>query len=160
MILMVQPSNKFSDLAARNGKIIGLISLSAKFVVNVTGDVDTSDVKECLNQQKCVIGCNLNLTLPVSAAAYIESGSILKGLIHSVGIEEVGVISSQFDIDLQVTKNILNTLVNSFRPQGNKILQNGQEIDVNKLSKHLISDVMMSIRKDHLFVGLVLPDKE
>lgn len=69
-------------------------------------------------------------------------------------------ISSQFDIDLQVTKNILNTLVNSFRPQGNKILQNGQEIDVNKLSKHLISDVMMSIRKDHLFVGLVLPDKE
>ena len=84
----------------------------------------------------------------------------MKGLIHSVGIEEVGVISSQFDIDLQVTKNILNTLVNSFRPQGNKILQNGQEIDVNKLSKHLISDVMMSIRKDHLFVGLVLPDKE
>ena len=77
-----------------------------------------------------------------------------------MGIEEVGVISSQFDIDLQVTKNILNTLVNSFRPQGNKILQNGQEIDVNKLSKHLISDVMMSIRKDHLFVGLVLPDKE
>ena len=84
----------------------------------------------------------------------------MKGLIHSVGIEEVGVISSQFDIDLQVTKNILNTLVNSFRPQGNKILQNGQEIDVNKLSKHLINDVMMSIRKDHLFVGLVLPDKE
>lgn len=46
---MVEPSNIFSDLAARNGKIIGLISLSAKFVVNVTGDIDTSDVKECLN---------------------------------------------------------------------------------------------------------------
>lgn len=123
---MVEPSNIFSDLAARNGKIIGLISLSAKFVVNVTGDIDTSDVKECLNQEKCVVGCNLNITLPLSAAIYIEAGSILKGLIHSVGIEELGVISSEFDINLSVTKNILNTLVNSFRPQGNNILQKGQ----------------------------------
>ena len=48
VILMIEPSNKFSDLAVRNGKVIGVISISAKFIVNVTGDVDTSDVDSCL----------------------------------------------------------------------------------------------------------------
>lgn len=80
----------------------------------------------------------------------------MKGLIHFVGIEKIEVISSEFEIDLGVTKTILGTLINSFRPQGNKILQEGIEIDldIKQLRPYNLTDMMMSVKKDYINVGV------
>jgi hypothetical protein len=37
VILVIQPSNRFSHLYIRNGKMVAVLSLSIKFVVNNTG---------------------------------------------------------------------------------------------------------------------------
>ena len=40
VLLMIEPSSKFSHLYIRAGKIVAAVSLSIRFVVNVTGTVD------------------------------------------------------------------------------------------------------------------------
>lgn len=92
--MLVEPSNTFSSLFVRNGKISAVLSVSIKFVVYLTGDSSTYEVHDCIKSKDCVVGCNLNITIPFSAALYIESGALLKGLIHNVGIEKLEVISS------------------------------------------------------------------
>lgn len=37
VILLIEPSNRFSHLYVRDGKILAAMSLSIKFVVNLTG---------------------------------------------------------------------------------------------------------------------------
>ena len=85
VILLIEPSSKFSHLYIRGGKIVAAVSLSIQFVVNVTGKAE-DDAKNCLKSGDCVVACNLNATLPLSAALHINSGSVAHGLLHSITI--------------------------------------------------------------------------
>lgn len=86
--MLVEPSSKFSHLYIRNGRIVAALSLSVKFVVNVTASVNQTAV-ECLETGDCVIATDLNITLPLAIAAHIDSGSIMHGLVHSISIEKI-----------------------------------------------------------------------
>ena len=136
--------------------MVAALSLSVKFVVNVTQDTSDKDVYECLANGNCVVGCDLNMTIPLSAALGIHNGPLLKGLINSITVSSIQIISSKVDIDLTSLTSIFNTLIGSFRPQINKSIQEGIELDISPLSKYKIVDLLMSIKKDHLFLGVNL----
>lgn len=123
-----------------------------QFVVNVTGRGDSVD--ECVGKGDCVVACDLNVTLPLSAALYGSGGLYLNGLVNYVGVEEIEVLSSEINISVKTLKNILNTLVDSFRPQINAELQQG--IDISNITQLLpVQDLFLQIRKDHLFLGVI-----
>lgn len=67
-----------------------VLSLSIKFVVNVTGDSSTTDVNKCLEKQACVVATDLNMTLPLSATLKLNSTSV-QGLLHSAAFYDVRV---------------------------------------------------------------------
>jgi len=50
----------------RSGRIVTVISLSVKFVINVTETIQ--DRTQCIEEKGCVVACNLNMTLPLSLA--------------------------------------------------------------------------------------------
>lgn len=91
VILLIEPSSKFSHLYIRAGKIVAAVSLSIKFVVNVTGRAE-DDAKTCLLNGDCTIACDLNATLPIAAALHVDKGSVLHGLLHSITIEQLYVL--------------------------------------------------------------------
>jgi len=88
--LVITPATKFEHLLVHSGRIITVLSLSIQFVVNVTGDASTTDVKKCLKAQACVVATDLNMTLPLSLALKVNSTTVL-GLLHSASFYDVSV---------------------------------------------------------------------
>ena len=67
------------------------MSLSVKFVVNVTGT--TPNVTDCLVRKDCVTACDLNITLPLSLSLQMNKTDLL-GFIQSVALHQIEVVSS------------------------------------------------------------------
>lgn len=67
---MVSSSDRYSHLYIRNGKFVTAVSVSIKFVVNNTGRVEP--INECIQGGRCIVACDLNATLPFSAAVHIQ----------------------------------------------------------------------------------------
>jgi len=63
---MIEPSTTYEHLLIRSGRLISVLSLSIKFVVNVTGEI--VDPVECIKEKGCAIACDLNMTMPLSVA--------------------------------------------------------------------------------------------
>ena len=95
----------------RSGRMVTAMSLSVKFVVNTTKTIH--DTKECIDAGKCIVACDLNLTLSASLILKVEQ-QLVHGLIHSVSVYEVGVISSVIDVNTAGLKTIFNSLIGSF----------------------------------------------
>lgn len=89
---MIEPSTKYEHLFVRAGRVFTVMSLSVKFVVNVTGS--TSNVTDCIEKSDCVIACDLNMTLPLSASVKLNKTDI-KGLLQSVSLYDIQVIFSR-----------------------------------------------------------------
>jgi hypothetical protein len=90
-VLVVTPATKFEHLLVHSGRIVTVLSLSIKFVVNVTGDASTSDVNKCIEAKACVVGTDLNMTLPLSLALKVNSTTVL-GMLHSASFYDVSVL--------------------------------------------------------------------
>ena len=75
----------------RSGRMVSALSLSVKFVVNLTNSAIETD--ECIKTAKCVVACDLNLTLSASLILKIKQ-RIVHGLIHTLSIYEIGVINA------------------------------------------------------------------
>lgn len=46
-------------------------------------------------------------------------------------------------------------MVGSFRPQINQQLQGGMALDISKLEKYGVEEVLMSIKKNYAAIGMV-----
>lgn len=66
VFLLITPATKYEHLLVRSGRIVTVISLSVKFVVNVTESIQNRT--QCIEEKGCVVACNLNMTLPLSLA--------------------------------------------------------------------------------------------
>lgn len=66
-----------------------MLSLSIKFVVNVTETIQ--DRKQCIEEQGCVVACDLNMTLPLSMSLNLNISHAL-GLLHSVSFYDAQVL--------------------------------------------------------------------
>jgi len=86
---MIEPSTKFEHLLIRSGRLVSIISLSVKFVVNIAGK--TNDATECLLKNECVVACNLNITLPLSLSLSITALKLYRALIHTASFYDISV---------------------------------------------------------------------
>ena len=115
----------------RSGRMVTALSLSAKFVVNLTSTAMETD--ECIKTGKCVVACDLNLTLTASLILKVKQ-QIIHGLIHGLSIYEVGVIDSVIDVNTASLKSIFNSLVGSFvSPINSQLVLDGIKIPQNIL---------------------------
>jgi hypothetical protein len=88
VFLVVSPSTKYEHLLLRSGRLVTVLSLSVKFGVNLTGKPLPAD--QCLASKDCLIACDLNMTLPLSAS--LKAGSKLAyGLLHSANFYDISV---------------------------------------------------------------------
>lgn len=55
----------------------------------------------------------------------------------------------------EALKKILNTMVGSFRPQINKQIQDGIHLDISKLEKFDVENILMTTKKNYAAVGVV-----
>jgi hypothetical protein len=58
------------------------------------------------------------------------------------------------EVQTEQLKKILNTMVGSFRPQINKQIQTGMQIDISALEKYEVEKVLMIPKKDYISVGI------
>lgn len=89
MFLLIEPASRYSSLFIRSGRMITTLSLSVRFVVNNTG-VPGQNETQCIAEGKCIVACNLNMTLPLSAAVKVDR-NLLYGLIHAVSFYDITV---------------------------------------------------------------------
>jgi hypothetical protein len=90
---MVTPSTSYEHLLVHSGRIVTVINLSIKFVVNVTENV--SNIDECLRQHACEVATDLNMTLPLSLSLKMNLKTIV-GMLHSASFYKVGVLFPLF----------------------------------------------------------------
>ena len=72
----------------RSGRLVSVVSLSVKFVVNVTGNIDNGT--ECIQKGFCEVACDLNITLPISLSLKVNKTSVV-GLVHNLNLAEIEV---------------------------------------------------------------------
>lgn len=73
----------------------------------------------------------------LSAAVKFPHVNFVQGLIQSIQMVETSVLSHAdgVDVDTNSLQKVLNTLIGSFRPQINKQLQEGIEVDLSKIEQ-------------------------
>jgi len=52
-------------------------------------------------------------------------------------------------------KKILNTMIGSSRPQINQLIQTGIKLDLSKVEKYDVKEVLMLTKKDYAAIGVV-----
>ena len=72
----------------RSGRIVTVVSLSVKFVINVTETIQ--DRTQCIEEKGCVVACNLNMTLPLSLALNLNE-TFAQGMLHGVSFYDIQV---------------------------------------------------------------------
>ena len=80
MFLVVTPSTRFEHLVVRSGRIVTVLSLSVKFVVDLEGN--STNKTQCIEDQDCVVACDLNMTIPLSLALK-ASLTTITAMLHS-----------------------------------------------------------------------------
>ena len=73
----------------RSGRIVTVINLAVKFVVNITQNPH-EDADQCIKSKGCIIACNLNMTLPLSLSLRLNQRSAF-GLLHTAQFYSIDV---------------------------------------------------------------------